>query len=146
MVIGFPEQHVRPGSPFGDMLRAFRIRKGIGLRKFAVSIEMQPSNYSAIECGRRSPPSDERIQIIALALGLSREEYESLKSASSPELTRLRRQVELLRAEHAAQLAWYEYMDALGGDETIRDELLEAIREAHAYNREFGSENEPHRD
>ncbi|MBI5239401.1 MAG: helix-turn-helix transcriptional regulator [Elusimicrobia bacterium] len=58
---------------FGEILRALRMRRGLGLRTFAKLIEMQPSNLSFIENGRVQPPVDDAILFrIAAALGIKK--------------------------------------------------------------------------
>ena len=46
-----------------------RLKSDIGLRRFAELIEMAPSNWAAIEAGRRGLPED-RARDVAEALGL----------------------------------------------------------------------------
>jgi len=69
------------GTRFGQYLRKLRLDSGFGLRTFAETIGMKPSNLSRIETGRIGPPtSADRIAAIAEALGLGED---------SPECTQL---------------------------------------------------------
>ena len=56
-------------AKFGSMTKKLRLKAGFGLRPFAELIEMAPSNWAAIEAGRRPLPS-ERTRDVAEALGL----------------------------------------------------------------------------
>ncbi len=56
---------------FGEFLRACRLKAGLGLRTFAEAAGMKPSNVSAIEYGRQTPPQSESVlRRMADALGL----------------------------------------------------------------------------
>jgi len=58
---------------FGQMLKQIRLEEAdIGLREFAVLIDMKPSNLSNIERGRIAPPASRKaIDNICDALGLA---------------------------------------------------------------------------
>lgn len=74
-------------SPFGSLLRQYRIRARLGLRTFASLINDRASVVSAIESGRRAPwRSEEKRRQIADVLGLvehSERYQEFCKSAES---------------------------------------------------------------
>ena len=57
---------------FGQKLKELRINKGLTLRKMCKKVDYDPSNWSKIERGRISPPSNEKIlNKWAEALGLT---------------------------------------------------------------------------
>ena len=56
---------------FGPMLRAYRLRAGLGLRTFAGLVDARASTVSAIESGRRAPwRRQEQLHRVADVLGL----------------------------------------------------------------------------
>ena len=56
---------------FGAYLRGCRLKAGLGLRAFAEAAGLKPSNLSAVEYGRQSPPQNHAtLTRIADALGL----------------------------------------------------------------------------
>lgn len=60
---------------FGKKLKEKRIEKGLSLRKICRILNYDPSNWSKIERGIISPPSDEKVlKKWAKALSFSREE------------------------------------------------------------------------
>ncbi len=57
------------GATFGAYLKKLRLEKGIGLRAFAKSADILPSNLCHLEMGRQNPPQ-EWAKKAAKALGL----------------------------------------------------------------------------
>lgn len=59
------------GADFKSLLKAFRLRAGIGLRRFAELIGESPSNYAGVESGQRGPwRPPEKLRRVAEGLGL----------------------------------------------------------------------------
>ena len=59
---------------FGKKLNNLRLKKGLSLRKICEVSGYDPSNWSKIERGKMSPPSDEKtLRKWAKVLGVSRE-------------------------------------------------------------------------
>lgn len=64
---------------FGDLLYNKRIEKRIGLREICRQVKFDPSNWSKIERGKMSPPSDKTtLSLWAKALGLKENSEEFL--------------------------------------------------------------------
>lgn len=62
---------------FGGMLKELRIKKNLSLRQICKLTDYDPSNWSKIERGKISPPSDIKILIKwARSLGLSKAKSE----------------------------------------------------------------------
>jgi transcriptional regulator with XRE-family HTH domain len=55
-------------KPFGEVLRETRIAKGFGLRKFAEMVGISPTYLSQVEQGKISPPTTERVTVMAKLL------------------------------------------------------------------------------
>lgn len=59
------------GAEFKALLKAFRLRAGFGLRRFAELIGESPSNYAGVESGLRGPwRTQEKLRRVADGLGL----------------------------------------------------------------------------
>ena len=72
---------------FGDTLRNFRLKSGIGLRELARMIDKSPGYISDVELERVPPPSEEVILKIADALGVDRSELLTAARKVDPELS-----------------------------------------------------------
>ncbi|MEX1027554.1 MAG: transcriptional regulator [Candidatus Paceibacterota bacterium] len=77
---------------FGELLKEFRLAKGLSLREFCSQNGFDAGNYSKLERGRfPAPDSDERVEVYAAALGLKEggDEWFSLFDAAAAERGRL---------------------------------------------------------
>jgi transcriptional regulator with XRE-family HTH domain len=72
---------------FGDTLRNFRLKSGIGLRELARMIDKSPGYISDVELQRVPPPSEEVILKIADALGVAKSELLTAARKVDPELS-----------------------------------------------------------
>jgi len=66
-------------TPFADYLRKMRLEKGLGLREFARSIGLQPSNYSNIESGSLPPPAAKNLEKMIKVLGIEKRSADYVK-------------------------------------------------------------------
>lgn len=58
-------------ADFKTLLKAFRLRAGFGLRRFAELVGESPSNYAGVESGLRGPwRTQEKLRRVAEGLGL----------------------------------------------------------------------------
>jgi transcriptional regulator with XRE-family HTH domain len=65
-------------TQFGTTLKSLRIKKGFSLRKICQMVHYDPSNWSKIERGRISPPSDiKMLTNWAQILGLPKKNIEN---------------------------------------------------------------------
>jgi transcriptional regulator with XRE-family HTH domain len=70
---------------FGGYFAELRRKAGYGLRQFCTKVEIDPGNLSKIERGKLPPPTAERLEVFANALGLIRgsDEWERLFDLAS---------------------------------------------------------------
>ncbi len=69
---------------FKKLLEQYRIKSGLNKTEVARRVEISPTYYMQLEAGVRGAPPLPRCRLIASAMGLDKEETESLiKSASS---------------------------------------------------------------
>jgi len=120
-------------SMFGDLLRKRRKELRLGLREFALKVDMDPGNLSKIERGGlRAPQSDEVLERICLALEyeLGSDRAQALRDLAAAETGRIPQEILddqevmvrmplLLRTVHNKKLS----PEAL-------DRLIEMIKEA----------------
>ncbi len=74
------------GRMFGDFVKERRLSKNLSLREFARRIGDDPSNWSKVERGLLSPPTDaEKLGGIAHLLGIEKgsDEWERLEDLAS---------------------------------------------------------------
>lgn len=68
-------------SPFGELLESMRRRRGLTQSQLADLVKIKPCYISAIERGKKGPPSQTIINNITFKLKLSSSELEALKQA-----------------------------------------------------------------
>jgi transcriptional regulator with XRE-family HTH domain len=77
---------------FGELLKEYRLAKGLSLREFCSQNGFDAGNYSKLERGRfPAPDSDERVEVYATALGLREgsDQWFSLFDSAAAERGRL---------------------------------------------------------
>lgn len=66
-------------NPFGMYLASLRLQKRLKQKELAEALGVYPSYVSEIESGRKKPPSDKVIRVIAEAMSLKAEELSVLR-------------------------------------------------------------------
>jgi len=61
-------------TPFGRYLTTLRLNRRVKQKELAEALDVDPSYISAIESGKKAPPSNKAIQEIVIALKLPRDE------------------------------------------------------------------------
>jgi transcriptional regulator with XRE-family HTH domain len=86
--------------PFGQIVRARRKEKGIGLNELAERLGLSPAYWSRIERGHEKPPRDEIIERVAAILDLRLDDLFVHAERLPPDMRDdLRRVVALYRRE-----------------------------------------------
>ena len=73
-----PDVIVEAEPDFGATVRARRLARGVGLRRFAAAVGLAPTYLSKIERGVVAPPAEARVVAIATALGADPDEWLAL--------------------------------------------------------------------
>lgn len=78
---------IRPNKIFGPLLRAKRLKRGLGLIELADRSELDPTQLSRMETGQRKPPELPGLVVLANALGIptESEEFSELLAAADQE-------------------------------------------------------------
>jgi HTH-type transcriptional regulator, competence development regulator len=75
--------------PFGHALRAKRIEKKFGLRKFAELVGVSPTYLSQVEQCNVMPPTADRVKRMAELLGENTDEWISLAGRVSDDISQI---------------------------------------------------------
>jgi len=73
-------------SKFGKRVRALRVERGLGLRKFAREVGISPTYLSKIERAEFPPPAEDKVVAIADALDQDRDELLALAGRVASDL------------------------------------------------------------
>lgn len=111
-------------TPFGTFVRYLREERGLSQREMGRRLQLDSKIISALETGRRRPPSDEFLERIIVQLSLTEAEAAQLMDAAkhSSYIVRIPREISPreLRLVH-------RFITALGA---LRPEQLSAIQRA----------------
>jgi transcriptional regulator with XRE-family HTH domain len=66
---------IEHGSRFGAHLRKLRVKRGIGLRKLAMTIGISPTYLSRVEQGKMPPPAEKQVVALAKILGQDKDVF-----------------------------------------------------------------------
>lgn len=86
-----------PNKIFGPLIRAKRLKRGLGLMELAKSSGLDPSLLSRMETGQRKPPELPALVVLANALGIpaESEEFSELLAAADQERSPARHKMAL---------------------------------------------------
>ncbi|HEY8942485.1 MAG TPA: helix-turn-helix transcriptional regulator [Cellvibrio sp.] len=104
-------------TPFGNVLSQLRRSRKLQQKELAERIAVQPCYISAIEGGKKGPPSKIVLQSIIETLELSPEESHSLKSAIEPSERVFRVPDNISLEEYAFLWVLRQRLGSLSGEE-----------------------------
>ena len=126
-------------ATFGELIRSYRLRAGLGLRTFAELIDQRASIVSAVESGRRAPwRTEATLGRVAEVLGLVESSnlwQKILKLAHSPDTPQVN------STNHEGLIAWWwQAEDVPALDETSLAEMAEFLGESASIDADRASE------
>jgi transcriptional regulator with XRE-family HTH domain len=114
----------------GDKIKKVRETKGLSQKEVALSLKMDPAQYSRIENGK-TDPSFSSIEKIAKALGVELSDLfkaeEVFKDVNSYDKSLLEKLSLIEKLEEKEKQAFFSIMDALLAKKKLKDTLANAI-------------------
>jgi len=117
-------------SIIGDKIKKVREAKGLSQKEVALSLKMDPAQYSRIENGK-TDPSFSSIEKIAKALGVELSDLfkadEVFKDSNSYDKSLMEKLSLIDKLEDKEKQAFFSIMDALLAKKKLKDTLTNAI-------------------
>jgi transcriptional regulator with XRE-family HTH domain len=114
----------------GDKIKKVRETKGLSQKEVALSLKMDPAQYSRIENGK-TDPSFSSIEKIAKAIGVELSDLfkaeEVFKDVNSYDKTLMEKLSLIEKLEEKEKLTFFSIMDALLAKKKLKDTLANAI-------------------